>query len=65
MRKSILEAIQQGHWDYEPEQVEDHRFDPTPAMPGTKEKLLVLADRVESGLPLWHGRDRTDFDEDV
>ena len=30
----------------------------------TDEKLEVLAARVRAGLPLWHGGDRRDFDED-
>ena len=63
MVKSVLEAIKQGVWDFEPEVVEEKRFDATRAMPGTDEKLEVLAQRVRAGLPLWHGRDRTDYDE--
>jgi hypothetical protein len=63
--KSVLEAIKQGVWDFEPEVVEEKRFDATAAMPGTDEKLEVLAERVRSGLPLWHGRDRTDYDQDA
>jgi hypothetical protein len=31
-------------------------------MPGTDEKLEVLAERVRAGLPLWHGNDRTFFE---
>jgi hypothetical protein len=62
--RSVLEAIKQGVWDFEPEAVEEKRFDATRAMPGTDEKLEVLAERVRAGLPLWHGRDRMDYDED-
>ena len=61
--KSVLEAIKQGVWDFEPERVDEQRFQSTRAMPGTDEKLEVLAERVRAGLPLWHGSDRTDFDE--
>jgi hypothetical protein len=61
--KSVLEAIKQGVWDFEPETVEERSFSATRAMPGTDEKLEVLAQRVRAGLPLWHGHDRTDFDE--
>ena len=61
--KSVLEAIKEGRWDYEPVVVEERRFSATRAMPGTDEKLEVLADRVRSGLPLWHGGDRMDYDE--
>ena len=63
MVKSVLEAIKQGVWDFEPQTVEEKSFDATRAMPGTDEKLEVLAERVRSGLPLWHGGDRTDYDE--
>ena len=64
MAKSVLEAIKEGQWDFEPEAVEQLRFKSTRAMPGTDEKLQVLADRVRAGLPLWHGEDRTDWDEE-
>jgi hypothetical protein len=61
---SVLEAIKMGLWDFEPVQVEEREFDSTKAMPGTKEKLKILAERVQSGLPLWHSQDRQDFDEE-
>ena len=68
MPKSILEAIKMGFWDFEPPEVEFGEFDGCDAMPGTKEKLDVLAERVETGLPLWHEEDRSDveaaYDED-
>lgn len=64
VHKSILEAIRDGEWDFEPEQVAETRFNATGAMPGTREKLSVLADRVREGLPLWHGNDRREYDED-
>lgn len=63
MPKSVLDAIKQGMWDFEPEPVDERRFRSTRAMPGTDEKLAVLAERVRSGLPLWHRRDRIDYDE--
>ena len=62
-RKSVLEAIREGVWDYEPEEVDDSGFNATKAIPGTNEKLSVLAERIEAGLPLWHASDRTDYDE--
>jgi hypothetical protein len=33
-------------------------------MPGTTDKLSVLAERVRLGLPLWHPSDRQEYDED-
>ncbi len=51
-----------GFWDFEPLEVEFEEFDASDAMPGTREKLDVLAERVESGLPLWHQGDRSDVE---
>lgn len=65
MPDSVLDAIKMGIWDFEPEDVDEKSFDSTTAMPGTREKLKVLAQRVQSGLPLWHSRDRRDYDEDT
>lgn len=65
MAKSVLEAIKLGIWDYEPEQVEERRFPATRAMPGTDEKLEVLAQRIRAGLPLWHRADRRDYDDEA
>ena len=60
---SVLEAIREGLWDYEPEEIDDKQFDATGAMPGTDEKVRILAERIEHGLPLWHSRARTDYDD--
>jgi hypothetical protein len=61
---SIIDAIKQGVWDYEPATREEREtFDATAAMPGTEEKLGVLAARIEQGLPLWHPSDRRTFDD--
>ena len=62
MPKSVLEAIQVGQWDFEPEN-EETEFDSTNALPGSEEKLEVLANRIQSGLPLWHPSDRHTYDE--
>jgi hypothetical protein len=60
---SVLEAIKLGLWDYEPESVDQGNYDSTSAMPGTNEKLRILADRVRRGLPLWHPDDRRSYDD--
>ena len=60
---NIHEAIRSGKWDYEPDDVDDSHFDSTSAMPGTDEKLEILAARARKGLPLWNSNDRTDYDE--
>ena len=63
MPRSVLEAIKLGFWDFEPSEVPYTHYDRTDAMPGTKDKLQVLADRVACGLPLWHPNDRDEVDE--
>lgn len=63
MPNSVLEAIKMGLWDYEPEAVEADRYNATPALPGTDAKLRVLAQRVQSGLPLWHPSDCRDYED--
>lgn len=60
MPKSILEAIKEGHWDFEPPDVHSALFSGADAMPGTWEKVEILAERVRRGLPLWHPDDRDD-----
>lgn len=58
MPESVLEAIRQGIWDYEPSQVDGRQFGSTQAIPGSDEKLAILAERIRMGLPLWHPSDR-------
>ena len=65
MRRSVLEAIRLGHWHFEPERVLKEEFEPTTALPGSNEKLEVLARRVALGLPLWHPEDRRTFDDSM
>jgi hypothetical protein len=60
--RSVLEAIRMGIWDFEPPEVAFSKFDPSNAMPGTHEKLRLLAERVQKGLPLWHTNDRDDVE---
>jgi hypothetical protein len=60
---SVLEAIKMGIWDFEPEFMETGEYTPTSAMPGSNSKVEVLAERVQKGLPLWHGHDRRSYDD--
>lgn len=62
MPRSVLEAIKMGIWDFEPPEIEFDQFDASDAMPGSKEKLIALAERAERGLPLWHRLDRDDME---
>jgi hypothetical protein len=55
---SVLDAIRQGIWDFEPPPAESAQFSSTQALPGSDEKLAILAERVQQGLPLWHPSDR-------
>lgn len=63
MTHSVLDAIKMGIWDFEPEAAGNSEYDSTKAMPGTNEKLAVMANRVKSGLPLWHPSDRRTYDD--
>lgn len=63
MPDSVLEAIKMGIWDFEPEDQLAEEYRATRAMPGSDEKLAVLADRVKQGLPLWHPGDRLTYEE--
>jgi hypothetical protein len=58
-----LDAIREGNWNFEPAEVDTKDFNATRAIPGTREKVTVLAERVRSGLPLWHEQDRADYEE--
>ena len=61
MPRSILQAIQEGDWNFEPPTQPAVELKATAALPGTGEKLDVLAERLRQGLPLWHPEDRRSF----
>ena len=63
MADSVLEAIRQGQWDFEPPAVDKQDFESTTALPGSTEKINLLAERALDGLPLWHPDDRCSYDE--
>ncbi len=64
MAESVLEAIKRGDWDFEPEEdFPSYDNTPTDALPGTDQKLTILAGRVQQGLPLWHPNDRRSYDD--
>ena len=63
VRLSVLDAIREGMWDYEPRSIDSGEFSSTRAMPGTRDKLDVLARRAAQGLPLWHDEDRSAYDD--
>lgn len=56
--KAVIKESQKSLLDwlaYEPKS--DVKFPPTSALPGSPEKIDVLAERYEQGLPLWHVQD--------
>lgn len=61
--KSVLDAIREGDWLFEPEHVDATHFRPTKAVPGSQKKLDVLAARARAGLPLWHQDDCSDYEQ--
>lgn len=63
MPQSVLEAIRLGMWNFEPGHRPTLPVRPTAAMPGSQEKLEVLAERLRQGLPLWHPEDRLSYDD--
>ena len=63
MPRSVLEAIKQGDWNFEPTGQPPVTLKATAALPGTTEKLDVLAERLKQGLPLWHKDDRLSYDD--
>lgn len=63
MLRNVLDAIRDGDWHFEPEEIDANHYRATSAIPGSREKLDILAERVRDGLPLWHQSDRADYDE--
>jgi hypothetical protein len=62
--RSLLEAIKQGDFNFEPQTSgAPGEMPATSALPGTAEKLDILAERMRQGLPLWHPSDRRSFDD--
>ncbi|MCA9262207.1 MAG: hypothetical protein KDA60_00100 [Planctomycetales bacterium] len=65
MPKSVLEAIEMGIWDFEPENRDKDEFSSTKALPGSEEKLTILAQRLREGKPLWHPMDRRTYADEI
>ena len=59
--RNVFEAISKFGHDEDFAPVETDGFDPTAAPAGSREKLEILAERVQQGLPLWHEEDRPDY----
>ena len=63
MPTSILEAIEQGIWDFEPNDKKREGFGSTDALPGSQAQLKIMADRIAKGDPLWHPDDRLTYED--
>jgi hypothetical protein len=59
--RNVFEAILECGHDEDFFPAETDEFMPTDAPAGSHEKLRMLAERVEKGLPLWHPEDRVDY----
>ncbi len=59
--RNVLEAIvNEGHEEgFEP--LATDKFEPTDLAAGSREKIELLRQRVELGVPMWHKADRSDF----
>ncbi|MCS5616847.1 MAG: hypothetical protein O3C39_11895 [Planctomycetota bacterium] len=59
--RNVFEIIDlYGHDEnFEPQCTDD--FSPTKAPAGSREKIDILADRIQRGMPLWHPEDSTDM----
>ena len=58
--RNVCEIIElYGHDEnFEPQCTMD--FVPTTAPAGSKQKITLLADRIQRGMPLWHPEDSTE-----
>lgn len=59
--RNVFEAIQECGHDEDFVPVESEHFVGTDAPAGSREKLEVLAQRIQQGFPLWHPEDRSDY----
>lgn len=61
--RTVLDAIRQKQWNFEPHEIDREDYEACGSMPGTQDKITILAERVRRGLPLWHPSDRQDLDD--
>jgi hypothetical protein len=59
--RNVFETILKYGHDEDFAPVETDEFAPTDAPAGSRDKLEILARRIEQGLPLWHPEDRPDY----
>lgn len=61
--RTVLDAIRQKQWNFEPHEIDLEDYEACGSMPGTQDKISILAERVRRGLPLWHPADRSDCED--
>ncbi|HUS39896.1 MAG TPA: hypothetical protein VMX74_10625 [Pirellulales bacterium] len=59
--RNVFEAISRFGHDEDFSPLETEEFESTEAPAGSREKLDILAQRVQEGQPLWHREDRPDY----
>ncbi len=59
--RNVFEAILECGHDEDFAPVETDEYYCTDAPAGSRAKIDVLAERVRSGVPLWHPEDRCDY----
>lgn len=61
--QNVFDAINRDGHDEDFVPMECDSFVPTDLAAGTPEKMELLRRRVEMGVPLWHERDRGDYED--
>ena len=59
--KNVFEAILKYGHDEDFSPIENEEFVSTNAPAGSQAKIETLRRRVQQGVPLWHGADRSDY----
>lgn len=59
--RNVFDAILECGHDEDFNPAETTEFRPTEAPAGSREKIAILAERVQRGMPLWHPLDRFDY----
>ncbi len=62
MANSILEAVKRGLWDFQPHTVDYNELEASDAMPGTREKLDILAEHLRRDVAILHFNDSLEDD---
>lgn len=59
--RNVFEIIELYGHDENFEPVKTEEFVPTMAPAGSRQKIDILAERIQRGMPLWHPEDSTDM----